>query len=580
MSNAQERILHTKQVKLELECKKRVARARKANFLLGRVLVVGFGTTGRALFEYCARQAFRIEELVILVEQELSSDDITTLQRLVDVFPHTLNYSCILAENAEVLDAQFDDERFDLAVMSPGIAPDKHLFRYAQTHASECIAEIEFAWRESDARIPWIAVTGTNGKTTTTALVQHLCASAGLQSLAVGNIGMPAISALVREDLDCLVLEASSFQLETCKDFAPNIAVMLNITPDHLSWHGSFEQYREAKAKLFAAMPEQEGMSCNSLNNKTEGDAYCLSLPSSRIESCLVFDANNQETRKLCLEHEDSLRQRGVELFAVGNPLSLQECSCVTPEVSSSSNLNSEAFCYDWGALGKWRAEDKTRPSWSASFEEGSLVLHTLAGTIDLLEARDLHIKGEHNVANALCAAACAFALGLSIQDIRRGLQSFNALPHRIEYAGEVGGVVCYNDSKATNVDATLQALQAFKPQKPWMLFGGRDKGTNLEDLVIQSQIFASGVCLYGESRARFAEAFKNVRIPCIEADTLEEAFDAALELAQPGDIICLSPACASFDEFNSFEERGTFFKDLVAMRYNRMPVLQQSEDD
>lgn len=579
MSFEQERILHTKQIKAQLESKKRVACARKAEFFLGRVLVVGFGATGKALFEYCARQAFRVKELVILVEKELSSEDVAALNTMAHGYPQVLQYSCMLAENAEVLNAQFSDEAFDLALISPGIAPHHHLFEYAHKHAEECISEIEFAWRESDARIPWIAVTGTNGKTTTTALIHHICTSSGLKSLAIGNIGTPAIRALEYEDLDCFVLEASSFQLETCKDFAPNIALMLNITPDHLSWHGSFDQYKEAKARIVSQMHARASLHFDAtLSN--EDEKSCLSrLPAARIESCLVFDASNKETRALCLDQRRVLQERGVELFAVGSPASGRKkfLSDSAMQLSSWEGVCDEGSSNN--TCDQPLTHDSQEFSWEALCEDDMLRLHTLAGTIDLISREKLRIKGEHNVNNALCAAACAFALGLSIQDIRDGLQSFCALPHRIEYAGELGGIACYNDSKATNVDATLQALQAFKPQRPWMLYGGRDKGTNLEELVIQSQVFASGVCLYGEARTRFAEAFKGARIPCVEADNLEEAFDAALELASAGDVICLSPACASFDEFNSFEERGNFFKDLVAMRYNRMSPLLQSKD-
>jgi UDP-N-acetylmuramoylalanine--D-glutamate ligase len=184
-----------------------------------------------------------------------------------------------------------------------------------------------------------------------------------------------------------------------------------------------------------------------------------------------------------------------------------------------------------------------------------------------LCKASDLLIPGEHNVSNALAAASAALAAGASPAAVAEGLVTFSSLEHRLEGCGQIHGVSCYNDSKATNVDATLKALAAFDPRRPIVLLGGTDKLTALDELVAQSNEHCASVVLFGASRDRFAEAFRAATIPVYLADHLEDALDEALSHAQEGDIVLLSPACASFDEFSGFEERGRVFKAMVAQR-------------
>jgi UDP-N-acetylmuramoylalanine--D-glutamate ligase len=184
-----------------------------------------------------------------------------------------------------------------------------------------------------------------------------------------------------------------------------------------------------------------------------------------------------------------------------------------------------------------------------------------------LVPADELAIKGEHNASNALAAASVALALGCTDEQVRAGLLSFQPLEHRIEPCGTVAGISFYNDSKATNVDATLKALAAFAPARPIVLLGGDDKGTDLAELVAQAEAHCKAVICFGEAGPRFLAAFADSALPHLPAGKMADALDVAITQAEPGDIICLSPACASFDEFSGFEERGRVFKQLVATR-------------
>lgn len=193
--------------------------------------------------------------------------------------------------------------------------------------------------------------------------------------------------------------------------------------------------------------------------------------------------------------------------------------------------------------------------------------------SIELVAASSLHIKGEHNAGNALAAASAALAAGVAPEHVRRGLRSFQPLEHRLEPCGDIAGVSFFNDSKATNVDATLKALSAFPAKTAVFLLGGHDKGTDLDELVREASQTCSGVVCFGAAGERFAEAFASAKadIACVRAAHMEDALDVALSMAEPGQSIVLSPACASFDEFDSFEHRGRVFKQLVDFRAQRM---------
>ena len=467
---------------------------------LGNVLVLGLGKTGEAVCDYCLDQADRITSLTVAAGARNESAEQVA--------------ASLEARGARVLfDTTDFTQEYDLCIASPGISQFSDFYQHAAAHASELISEVEFAWRESASDSVWIAITGTNGKTTTTALCAHLLQEAGMNAAAVGNIGDTCIDAVARGQVDCYVAEVSSYQLASTKQFAPQVAVLLNITPDHIKWHKSFEAYCEAKQRVYANLADVNGVA--------------------------VMDATNDVVR----EYVKTLKalpidQRGFSYVPLGTAA---------------------------GITGDMRAACGAQ---NAAWLEGDMLTVALDGSeIALVKTGDLQIPGEHNVSNALAAASAALAVRCDPEAVRAGLRSFKALEHRIEACGSVNGIECYNDSKATNVDATLKALAAFGDRKPIVLLGGDDKGTSLDVLVDEATKHCKAVVCYGEAGPRFFAAFAPSSLPSYEAPHMREAFDKALALGEPGDIIVLSPACASFDEFSCFEERGEVFKDLVRQR-------------
>lgn len=469
---------------------------------LGNVLVLGLGTSGTAASSYCANLlGSRVETLTVAAGKENEKAHATATE--------------LEAAGAKVAFDTYDfTEQYDLCIASPGISENSDFYKAAAAHAPEVISEVEFAWRESAADSTWVAITGTNGKTTTTALTAHLLQTCGKHAAAVGNIGDTCIGAVAGGKVDCYVAEVSSYQLASTRNFKPNVAVLLNITPDHLKWHGSLEAYAEAKQKVYA--------NC---------DASCA----------VVMDATNDVVRG----YVRALRAQETPQFPY-IPLGTAE-GIHHSMVEACGSQNAAYVAADGTLTVEWAG-----------------VRHAL------LNAADLQIAGEHNASNALAAASAVVALGCSDEDIARGLASFAPLEHRIEPCGSVAGVRCYNDSKATNVDATLKALAAFGEERPIVLLGGDDKGTDLAELVEESVAHCKAVVNFGAAGERFHEAFANAdtgALRVLRVNHLEDALDTALAAAESGDIVVLSPACASFDEFSCFEERGEVFKRLVAER-------------
>lgn len=465
---------------------------------LGRVLVLGLGKSGTDTALYCAKQlGGRVDELVVAAGAQNAKAQATA--------------DTLSGMGAQVLFDTYEfSGSFDVCIASPGISENSDFYHAAQAVAPEVISEVEFAWRESAADSTWVAITGTNGKTTTTAMAAHILKACGKRAAAVGNIGDTCIAAVASGEVDCYVAEVSSYQLASTKRFAPNVAVLLNITPDHLKWHGSFEAYCEAKRKVYA--------------NCGEG-------------STVVLDATNDVVRAYVREAKAN-EQRGFAYIPLGTAQGIASSMVEACGAENAAFLDGDTLTVEFGG-----------------------VTHALCA------ASALQIKGEHNVCNALAAAAPAVALDCSDADIIAGLESFAPLEHRIEPCGTVAGVRCYNDSKATNVDATLKALAAFGEERPIVLLGGDDKGTDLAILVSEAEAHCKAVVLFGASKPRFTESFEGAKLPVYYAGQLESALDEALSHAQSGDIVILSPACASFDEFTCFEERGDVFKQLVAKR-------------
>lgn len=493
-----------------------IANRKHAPHDLGRVLVLGLGKSGRATVDYCLPLlGDRVRMLAIAAGARTeASEEFAAAAREAGAL--------VAFEDGAV--GQLADAAggaFDLCIASPGISQFSAFYESAAASAAEVVSEVEFAWRESAVDSRWVAVTGTNGKTTVCALAAHVLAGAGLAAAAVGNIGDPCIQAVGEACTDVYVAEVSSYQLASTVRFAPNVAVLMNITPDHLHWHKSFEAYRDAKLKLLANLADVPG---------------CVA----------VLDATNDvvrsEVRRL---HALPASERGFAYVPMGAAAGLGG------DMREACGSDNAAYLDDAG------------------------MLHVAFAGAEhaVLRADELLIEGEHNTSNALAVAAVAIALGVPDQAAAEGLRTFAPLEHRIEPCGTVAGASCYNDSKATNVDATLKALAAFPGKRLVVLLGGDDKGTDLAPLVAAVHEHACAAVCFGAAGPRFADAFDAVgsQAPAdfsvLRAGHLEDALDAALGLASAGDVVLLSPACASFDEFSSFEERGTVFKALVAAR-------------
>jgi len=450
---------------------------------MGDILVLGLGRSGRAAVSVALRLVAESTARSVMAVDGAETDE---LARVADE---------LRAAGVRVtLGATRVDGHFDVCVTSPGIPPEDELMKSAVAACDRVISEVEFAFQVSTH--PWAAVTGTNGKTTTTALLTHLLKSGGIAARSVGNFGPPAVEAAVEAPPgEVLVAEVSSFQLTYVDTFHPRVAVLLNITPDHLNWHGSLESYSASKARIF--------------ENLRPGDTA-------------VVDVDDEGSRP----YADVLERRGIDVVRVS--------------------------VADSAARG-------------AHVDHGMLQIETRGGTVRLVDRDELQIRGTHNVANALAAAAAAHALGVSAGALRAGLASFEPIEHRLEPVTEVDGAEWFNDSKATNPEAVLVALTAFADRPLVILLGGRNKDADFRPLASAVSKTAKAAVLFGEARGALAAAFEGLPLHTVEAMSLSDACEAARSLAEPGDAVLLSPACKSFDEFTSYEHRGDTFKELVA---------------
>jgi UDP-N-acetylmuramoylalanine--D-glutamate ligase len=467
---------------------------------LGRVLVLGLGKSGAAVARYCLqRLGGRVQSVTVYAGAATPASS-------------ALGEELTQAGARVLFDAEDVRGAYDVCIASPGISQFGAFYRTAEEASQEVVSEVEFAWRESAADATWVAITGTNGKTTTTALCAHLLRECGMDAAAVGNIGDTCLAAVAAGSTGVYVAEVSSYQLASTRAFAPEAAVLLNITPDHVKWHQGYDNYVAAKMKVLDNLAASHGVA--------------------------VLDATNDAVRDKVRELRTlTYAERGFAYVPLGAKPG------ITADMRAACGSDNAAFMRE---------------------DDGMLVVALDGCQHDLCTASQLQIPGAHNVGNALAAAAAALAIGAPADGVRRGLQSFKSLEHRIEACGVVNGVEFYNDSKATNVDATLKALAAFAPRKPIVLLGGRDKGTALDVLVRTAGEHCKSVVCYGEGGPRFREAFAHSDLPVHAAAGMRQAFEIAVSLAVPGDIVLLSPACASFDEFSCFEERGDAFKRYV----------------
>ena len=363
------------------------------------------------------------------------------------------------------------------AVTSPGIPPKSEIFKRLEEKNIPIISEIEFAYQNTD--IPFIAITGTNGKTTTTALVSHIL-SKQYSAPVCGNIGVPPTS-LICEKHDFLVCEISSYQAQMTEKFKAKIACWTNFTPDHIDWHGGLENYFNAKAKIFLPPQEPEFAVLNAKDNK-------LFEFSKRCKNVVFFDDD-----KDCYIKDEAIFYRDEKI------ISLSDCPLV----------------------------------------------------------------GHHNHQNIMCGIIIAKLLGMENDDIKERIMSFKAPEHRLEKVRVMDGITFYNDSKATNPEASIVAIDSFNNVDVALILGGRDKNTDLTEMCHSINKHIHTVLLIGEASERFEENLKkNGFSNIIKERTMEEAIDKAISLKP--DVVLLSPACASFDMFKSYEHRGDVFKEYV----------------
>ena len=444
-----------------------------------KVLVVGLGKSGLAAALFLRRQGAQV-----------TVSDIRSAQSLGKDIPALIEQGIAVEAGGHGL---LTFRRQDLIVVSPGVPLSTPELAQVAKFGLPIIGEVELAARFLKGNS--IAITGSNGKTTTTSLCGAILENAGLPARVGGNIGLPVIGLVEdsRED-DWSVLEVSSFQLETTESFRPNIAVILNITPDHLDRHGSFANYVAAKERIFAAQTPEDILILNA-------DDDVASRAAARAPSQVFWFSRKRVIRQGAFVHE------GVILF---------------------------------------RASEQAAPE-------------------PILKLEEIPLKGVHNVENVLAAVCAARLAGAAPEAIRAAVAGFRAVEHRLEFVAEMNGVSYYNDSKATNVDAAIKAIEAF-PGGVHLILGGKDKDSDYRQLRPLLAGRVKAVYTIGSAAEKISTHLEGA-VHLVAAGTLDRAVSLAAAAAEQGDVVLLAPACASFDQFDNYEHRGQTFKSLVLAR-------------
>ena len=438
-----------------------------------RVLVVGLARTGVATALFCAARGAHVTATDTRAENELG-ETIAELRKA--------GVALELGGHREeiVMDS-------DLIIPSPGVPANAPLLQFTRAKGVTIWSEIELAARFLKGRL--VGITGSNGKTTTTSLIEHTLKNAGFSTILAGNIGTPLISCVEKTSENTItVAELSSFQLELIETFRPNISVFLNLTPDHLDRHHTLESYGAAKARIF--------------ENQTEADSA-------------VLNADDP----------------GTTPYAPAKP---------------------QVFWFS----------RKQRVAQGAFVKESEILFRREGAEETILKLTDIPLAGAHNVENVLAAAAATRLAGAEPAAIAKGVRSFAGVEHRLEFVAEIGGVRYYNDSKATNVDATLKALDSF-PGRILIILGGKDKGSDYTLLRAPLREKAILALLIGAAADKIEKQIAG-SVAIEQAGTLERAVETAAHAARAGDVVLLAPACASFDQFQNYEHRGQVFKELV----------------
>jgi UDP-N-acetylmuramoylalanine--D-glutamate ligase len=438
-----------------------------------RVLVVGLGKSGVASALFMKERGARVTVSDAKPEEQLRNE-----------IPVLLDHG-IAVETGGHGERTFRGQ--DLIVVSPGVPVDAPLLEQARAVGEPVIGEIELAAQFFHG--PIVAITGSNGKTTTTSLAGEILTCGGLPTLVGGNIGTPAISLVSRANPKTwIVLEVSSFQLETIATFRPNIAVILNVTPDHLDRHRTFQAYVDAKARIFE---NQQSTDFAVLN---KDDTTCEAL-ADRVWANLFWFSRKREVKQGAWVHDGRI----------------------------------------------WFRDSSSQ---------------------EIMLVSEIPLKGAHNVENVLAGVCIGLLAGAKPDEVRQAIRNFKAVEHRLEFVAKIRGVDYYNDSKATNVDATIKALESF-PANIHLILGGKDKGSDytvLNDLLRQR---VKRVYTIGAAASKIESQIRN-STEIEHAETLEKAVQLASKNAKPNDVVLLAPACASFDQFENYEHRGRIFKETV----------------
>ena len=442
-----------------------------------KISIIGLGVSGLAAAEKLSRQGERVFVSEIKQRKDIDRSILAKLDPL-NVQTEFGKHSGRVIEDTKLL------------IMSPGVDPDQDIIRKARKKRIQIISEVELAF--SFLKKPIIAVTGTNGKTTTVELIASILRDGRLNTVAAGNIGFPLIK-VNDARLDYIVAEISSYQLEGIRDFRPLISAILNVTEDHLLRHKSMKNYMLSKARIF--------------ENQGQGDY-------------LVYN------------HDDPI-VRGLS----------KKAKCAKIPFSIKRGFDNGIY-----------------------IEGGRIIANILGKKTVICRTTEVRIKGTHNLENTLAAVAIAIICGITAESIRKTLKRFKGVEHRIEYVRKVKGVSFYNDSKGTNPDSTITAVNAISPSSGIVLIlGGRDKKTSLTKLASIVKKKVKNVVLIGEAAERIRKSLEDIGYDKISSeDSIVSAVRRSLQLAQKGDAVLLSPACASFDMFSNYEERGRIFKRIV----------------
>ena len=442
------------------------------------ILIIGAARSGVASAEY----------LLPIGKQIVISDMNTKLAEDVETQLGHASVSYVWGKQPDVAALQPE-----LIVMSPGVPLSIPPVVKARELGIPVISEPELAFRYSD--VPFVAITGTNGKTTTTTLTAFLLEKEGRKVVAGGNIGLPLISQCPKMSAnDIVVAEMSSFQLESVDSFCPKVAVVMNLTPDHLDRHKTMEAYAAAKANIFKNQGPEEYLLLN------KDDAIVAAMAAGAKSHVYYFS-------------QQEILDEGIWL------------------------------------------------------EDGNLVyrLDKNGAPQVLIPAAEIGIVGSHNWQNAMAASLAALLMGQQPEIIAERLRAFKGVAHRMEPVATIDGVLYVNDSKGTNPDSTEKALGSYGERPIVLIAGGRNKGSDMAVLVPLMRAHCRGVVLVGEATGDFIDAFERTGYTdYVCADSFEDAVAKAREMAQSGDVVLLSPACASWDMFDNFEQRGDLFKELV----------------